>query len=318
MPFGKNKMLNNQAKNMNIYSPITNSTDISFIKNFEVKIIIDEYKNRFNIDVSNYFIGLDFISLYKCNQTELKFFSPLTLNADEKFYKKLQEYPWYYLQNKWEYDFVLKYFKKNMNVLEIGSGEGYFLKMLKETGIDGIGLEQNENAIEIAKKNGLKVVNDPIEEYSQRFKNKFDVVCSFQVMEHVYNIKSVIESSLALLKDDGILIICVPNNNSFIGKLSSNVLNMPPHHLLLWNEQSLKNLTRFFNIKILNTYLEPLQEYHYSSYYASLLEPLVKNFGIFGKAFRKFTTNLGSKIVGLFANKLIGHSVIAIYQKLNK
>ena len=302
---------------MNIYSPITNSNDISFIKNIKVKNIIDEYKKRLNIDVSNYFIGLDFVSLYKCNQSELKFFSPFTIYADQQFYKKLQEYPWYYLHNKWEYDLVIKYIKRNMNVLEIGSGEGYFLNKLKELGINGIGLEKNENAIEIANKNGLNVINDPIEEYSQRFMNKFDIVCSFQVMEHVYNIKSIIESSLALLKDDGLLIICVPNNNSFIGKLSNNVLNMPPHHLLLWNEQSLKNLTNFFNIKILNIYLEPLQAYHYSSYYASLLEPLVKNFGFLGKVFRKFSIIIGSKIVGLFAYKLVGHSVIAIYQKVN-
>ena len=59
-------------------------------------------------------------------------------------------------------------------------------------------------------------------------------------MEHIYEIKDVLEASVKALKKAGNLIICVPNNDSFIKNDEANILNLPPHHTCLWTKESLE------------------------------------------------------------------------------
>ena len=230
---------------MTIKSPLTNSTNIKLERSIKTALIIDKWQKD-GIDVSRFFVNLDEIKLYRCLDSGYRFFYPFNLEGDNQFYQDLQKFPWYYFDWKWEYNIALKQIKPGDKVLEIGCGDGSFLKKLSEKNIKVRGLEFNEEAIKKCRERGLNVTGETIQEHAQNHKNEYDVTCSFQVMEHIADIKNALTASLGVLKKGGKLIISVPNNDSFLGKDKFNLMNLPPHHMGLWDEKSLKNLEKFF------------------------------------------------------------------------
>jgi 2-polyprenyl-3-methyl-5-hydroxy-6-metoxy-1,4-benzoquinol methylase len=137
---------------------------------------------------------------------------------------------------------------------------------IKEYNITG--LELNKSAIEtIYKETGHNILNETIQQHSFKNKGSYDIVCSFQVMEHIADIKNVIEASILCLKKGGKLIISVPNNESNLYRYKTHPLNEPPHHVGLWDSKSLKNLELFFNIKLVNLFYEPIETWEHKKIY---------------------------------------------------
>jgi 2-polyprenyl-3-methyl-5-hydroxy-6-metoxy-1,4-benzoquinol methylase len=194
--------------------------------------------------------------------------------------------------------------------LEIGCGFGSFLNRLSAEGIVAHGLEINQKAVEKAKSKGLQVESTNLSEYSDSQQGKYDVVCMFQVLEHVSDLKPIITQSLNLLKPNGRLIISVPNNDSFIGFDNRNCLNMPPHHTGLWNQAAFEKLDRFFKMSLLKIILEPLADYHLDWY----LGVKSKNSKYLGLLIQKFP-KLSKFLTNIFRKHIKGHSIIAIYTK---
>ena len=88
---------------------------------------------------------------------------------------------------------------------------------------------------------------------------RYDIICSFQVLEHVTEVGEFIDACLKCLKPGGLLIYAVPNNNPFLYKHDKfNVLNLPPHHAGLWNKISLLNIEKFFDLTVINYKVEPI------------------------------------------------------------
>jgi 2-polyprenyl-3-methyl-5-hydroxy-6-metoxy-1,4-benzoquinol methylase len=182
----------------------------------------------------------EILKLYKCNDSEYYFYYPFNISGTSHFYQKLQNFDWYYLTDKWEYNYALRYISAYSQLLEIGAGSGHFLlKAHKEKKVHIVGLELNDHAIKQAEENNVKIIKDNLESFSLNNPNCFDIVASFQVLEHITNVKNFFESSLKLLKKNGLLIVSVPNNDSFIKYDYQNVLNMPPHHMGIWTKTSL-------------------------------------------------------------------------------
>lgn len=206
---------------------------------------------------------------------------------------------------------------KNQKVLEFGCGNGFFLDILKENGIDCAGIEINDKAIKIARQRGHTIFNDKLENLSLILKNSYDILCSFQVFEHINNPGYVINKLLEILKPKGQLIISVPNNDSYIKNDDDGVLNMPPHHMLLWDENSLKKLENFFPLKVIDIYYEPLQTEHFGSYLKVVTDPLVKMTGIVGKILRKIFLPIAIKFIPFFSKNIIGQNILVRFEKLN-
>jgi 2-polyprenyl-3-methyl-5-hydroxy-6-metoxy-1,4-benzoquinol methylase len=301
---------------MRTKSPLTNNQNIKRIKNIPVKTIINNWKTS-NINVERFFNNLKKINIYECLDTGYKFYYPLNLEGDDQFYQDLQQFDWYYFDWKWEYDQALEQIGEEKKILEIGCGPGDFLIKLKKRNCDCTGLEFNQKALEKSRGKGLTVIKETIQEHSKNNQGKYDVVISFQVMEHIARIDEAIRASLDCLKPDGQLIISVPNNDSFIKKDKDPLLNMPPHHMGLWNKRSLVNLEKYFDLKLKNIYREPLQKYHYKNYYNLFLgEKINKLFGRLSGKVNVIPRKLFFYLLnhGL-AKKITGHTIMAIYNK---
>lgn len=243
------------------FSPLTGSRNIKLCSAIPAKDLITSYQSQFGIDVSEVFTSLPSLKIFKCLDSGYRFFYPFHLAGDGLFYKELQKNDWYYMPWKWEHQIARRYLHKFMNVLEVGCGRGEFLKEILNDVSSVTGLELNSHAIKDKVRGNLDIRQVTIQDHCVKYPEHYDVVCSFQVLEHIADVKSFLEAKILALKEGGTLIISVPNNSGFL-KDSDNALNCPPHHMGLWDETSLLYLQKIFNIRHITTHFEPLQQYH--------------------------------------------------------
>jgi 2-polyprenyl-3-methyl-5-hydroxy-6-metoxy-1,4-benzoquinol methylase len=240
--------------------------------------LIKLYKNRAKVEVGSLFFEKLEINYYSCNNCRLKFYWPQVI-GDGAFYDALQNYNGYYLKDKSEFYEAAKWIDGNDDVLEIGCGTGNFVNFMKCKSFTG--LEFSEKSILIARNKNINVINELLEEHVNTNKNKYDVVCYFQVLEHVKDPRQFIKDSIACLKQGGKLIIAVPNDDSFIKKAVNGYLNMPPHHASRWPDHTLKNIASLFGIKFINLSYEPLHKQHILFYAKTkVYHALNKVFGV--------------------------------------
>lgn len=305
-----------------VASTLTHKNNVTLEKEFETKVIMRDYQNAFSIDVSRLFDGVEKIQLYRCNQTGYRFFYPLHIAGDSQFYEELQRFPWYYMDWKWEHATVQAQIGTAHKILEIGCAKGAFIEKLSNDGLQCTGLEFNEDAIDVCLRKGLDVRSESIQSHAKRFPDCYDIVCSFQVMEHIAPIGEVLEASINTLKKGGRLFISVPNNKSFLG-YDWNILNLPPHHMGLWDKPSLKNIEKAFpELKVKNFFFEPLQGYHVE-YYNRVFPKIrkefekkyVRRFGLVGKILNKIMAKITDKQYASLHPTLENYTVIAEYIK---
>lgn len=296
-----------------VISPITHSSNTKFETSIPCELIIENYK-KFNIDVTKYFHGLPLISIYKCLDTGYRFFYPLNIDGDSSFYEQLQKFDWYYMPWKWEHEQADSYLRSGMNVLEVGCANGEFLKRVKSRVGEVVGLELNQVAVDKGTQDGIRILNETIQDHSKKYDSYYDVVCSFQVLEHIADVRSFLQASVKLLKDNGTMIVSVPNNDSFLG-LSTNYLNMPPHHMGLWNQNSLSNIAGCFGLKLKGFHLEPLQQYHRSYFTSTMIKYYGKRFNWLKPICNFLLPFVIPRVIGLFSNNLKAYTIQAVYEK---
>jgi len=130
-------------------------------------------------------------------------------------------------------------------ILDVGCGNGFFLKWLKEHGWETYGVEISEKACQVAQKNGLKVFNGELTE-AKYPSDYFDVVVMNQVLEHVYSPRNYFREIKRVLKPNGLLISCVPNFNCFESKLFGRywLALEVPRHLNFFTAETLRKLAQ--------------------------------------------------------------------------
>lgn len=306
--------------------PLCYSTKTNTIATFAVSDLNKVYVDKFKINTESEFKGEKEISLLKCLDCDLRFYNPQTPGG-ESFYKQLQKFPWYYLEEKDEYKFAKKFINNSDLVLDVGSGNGAFSEIVKPATFTG--LEFNNAAIEEGKKKGINIINETVEEHANKNFEKYDIVSAFQVLEHVTTIHDFIKSCLKCLKPNGLLIFSVPSNDSFIRNVNNLVMNMPPHHMSRWSDESLKNIGKVFNLEVVQIDHENLSKLHHFLYSTTQWEELLrKGFGkktneiVFDTSIKNFVFNKFAKLLGLVfpigikKNKPpYGHSVTIVLKK---
>ncbi|QHS59750.1 class I SAM-dependent methyltransferase [Chitinophaga agri] len=241
-------------------SPVTGGNRVELITTFPTESIVKIYEDKLNVDTRRFFKGVPAVELYECTETGYRFYAPEGILGDGQFYADLnKDNEGYYPTNKWEHKYAISQIKPGEKVLEIGAGDGFFLEQLKKANIDAIGLELNLDAIAKGEKKGLRMYNEMIEDHAAAHPDTYDVVCCFQVLEHIYQVKSFLDAAIKALKKGGKLIIGVPNNNPYMFKQDKwQTLNLPPHHAGLWNRKAFTELPKFYNITPLDIIVEPL------------------------------------------------------------
>jgi SAM-dependent methyltransferase len=256
-----------------INCPLCNSSRTKTIESIDTATLQRLYKTRAGVAVGRFF-NTESVEEVECDECGLKFYWPQVV-GDGEFYDSLQKLDGYYLAEKDEFFRAAQSIKPTDNVLEIGCGEGIFGSMIQCRSFTG--LEFSDDAIEKAKRKGLKVLKQSIQEHAQHHHEEYDVVCYFQVLEHIKDPGGFIRQSLLCLKRGGKLLIAVPSEDSFINQVSNFYLNMPPHHASKWRDQTLKKIADLNNLSVEYIYHEPLNKAHRKFYLSTIAYKRLNN-----------------------------------------
>lgn len=130
--------------------------------------------------------------------------------------------------------------KKDISILEVGSGLGYLTYSLNKAGYTTIGLDLSREAVNKAKERyGNFYEAGDLFLVSKERPKCYDCIIMTEILEHVENPKSFIEATLFMLKDGGKLIITTPNKT----KSEKGIIwqsDVPPVHLWWLSEKSIQ------------------------------------------------------------------------------
>jgi 2-polyprenyl-3-methyl-5-hydroxy-6-metoxy-1,4-benzoquinol methylase len=114
---------------------------------------------------------------------------------------------------------LIRKYKSNTTLLDVGCGEGFFLFNASKAGYITKGVELSHDAVEYAKKEfGLDVEIGPLEEL-QFPENYFDVVTLWVVLEHVPYPLATLKEACRILKPGGLLAVSTPNIGGVLAKI---------------------------------------------------------------------------------------------------
>lgn len=109
---------------------------------------------------------------------------------------------------------VLAYFEASKlisgNVLEIGFGEGYGMKVLSPNAKNYTAIDKHVKDFPNLPSN-VKIINQEVPPLSKFDDETFDFVVSFQVIEHIKNDKLFVKEISRVLKKGGKFIVTTPN-----------------------------------------------------------------------------------------------------------
>jgi len=175
-------------------------------------------------------------------------------------------------------------------ILDIGCGTGAFLKTALDNGWESYGIEPNNKARAIANKacKGFVFNTNKLESFKTE---SFDVITLWHVLEHLPNLKVQIATLKRILKQNGTLVIAVPNYHSFDAKHYQNYWAAydVPRHLWHFSRESISKVFGKADMRVEKTL--PML---FDAFYVSLLSEKYKNKSM--NPFRAFYIGLRSNL----------------------
>ncbi|MBD3639044.1 MAG: class I SAM-dependent methyltransferase [Crocinitomicaceae bacterium] len=253
-------------------------------------------------NLENYLTSKDFtfskeeFSVQKCGDCGFRFTNPIPREDEIGRYYGADNYMSHATQNtKGLMPFVYKRvrnmnlnrklrlvrkYSKGKSLLDIGAGNGFFLNACRSEGYAVQGIEPDERARDVAKKDFDLELKTP-ESLPQLDSNAVDVITMWHVLEHVYHLKRDIKEYLRILKDDGALILALPNIDSYDSNYYGEYwdgLDLPLH-LYHFTPKDVSNLFNQFGYEVVE--MRPMK---FDAYWVSMNSEKFKG-GSLPKAF---------------------------------
>jgi 2-polyprenyl-3-methyl-5-hydroxy-6-metoxy-1,4-benzoquinol methylase len=206
--------------------------------------------------IKDYFYSNEEFEIWECKNCSLKFtqnrpvVEEIGKYYDSKNYAShdsgksnnplLLVYKWarsYMLQEKFE---LIRQFKPEWKqVLDYGTGEGFFVEYLLKKGKDAIGIEPSPDARENFNRRTGQTLLESLGTLSDQ--QTFQVISLWHVLEHIHDLHPTIKKLVQHLEPKGIMVIAVPNQASLDAELFNKEWAAwdVPRHLYHWNSQSL-------------------------------------------------------------------------------
>ena len=144
--------------------------------------------------------------------------------------------------------------KKCKSVLEIGSGVGLIGSYIRKNDdkINYLGIEIDKESFDKSQTLGLNTINDDFK-VMDKIEETFDVIMLWEVLEHLQDLKSFIESAYKRLNKDGKIILSVPNYDKIHNykNRGKDVIfqDLPPIHLNFFTQKSIVNVFQLNHFK---------------------------------------------------------------------
>lgn len=117
---------------------------------------------------------------------------------------------------------IIKKFKRTGKLLDVGGGYGLFSKLAKENSKFHVEIIEPNLETYFINKNNVKSHRIKLENFIQNTKLRYDVIVLLDVLEHFDNPDKIIEGVKKLLKDNGLIVVSLPNYKSIMAYLSKS------------------------------------------------------------------------------------------------
>jgi SAM-dependent methyltransferase len=153
-----------------------------------------------------------------------------------------------YPADRWEYGESLSAasLKPHSSVLEVGAGDGAFVRRLIDTGVSSsiiTALEYSSYGMK-----AIRSIDPPVnvqhgDTLGSLPVGAFTHIFLFQVMEHLGGLDEFMSNVCRLLQNDGQALISVPHpDRTAFGELSGLTLDMPPNHISRFSIDAMRAL----------------------------------------------------------------------------
>lgn len=135
----------------------------------------------------------------------------------------------------------IPYFSGKDNVLDMGSGRGEFLELLRENGISAHGVDLYEGFVELCKEKGLDAVHgDAIEHLLKQEDNSLGGIFGAQLVEHLSpeQIVTICNAAYDKLQEGSCIILETPNPRCL--SVYTNAFYIDPSHIKPVHPDTLK------------------------------------------------------------------------------
>ncbi|MFC4606818.1 class I SAM-dependent methyltransferase [Streptomyces maoxianensis] len=194
------------------------------------------------------------VALRHCSRCELEWFDP-ALEGDSAFYSQLFTGGITYEKWRWEFDKAAQHIAGGARVVEVGSGEGAFLRSVLSRCSSVEALEKNPHAADLLRAAGIKVSEDDVRADALVRPGRADVVCAFQVLEHVADVRGFLSALAAIVVPGGEILLSVPNRERFREGLEPN--DCPPHHLSRWSTRQFTAVAEVLALDLVRVEYQP-------------------------------------------------------------
>lgn len=132
------------------------------------------------------------------------------------------------------------------SILEIGCGNGFFLKALRKKGLKKLfGVEPSKKMVkDLSSASGIKIMLS-IFKKGLFPNNKFDIVCCFHTLDHVIRPNQFVKETFMVLKKGGFALFVIHDTGAFSVKLlgeRSPIFDI--EHIYLFNKENIAALFR--------------------------------------------------------------------------
>lgn len=210
--------------------------------------LIASWRSDLGLDVSAAFVGVERLRLCRDLATGRLFFDPPVIGPPA-LYARLRRFAFYQPSHKAEHGAAARWIAAGRRILDVGAGDGRFAAYVPHARY--FGLETDDEAVAAAGSLGRAVAQGTLSQVAAGG-DLFDVVAAFQLLEHLADPVNFAAKAVACLADEGLLILAVPDGESYLADLPDFVLNAPPHHVTWWTGKALRQLAQDVGLTVLS------------------------------------------------------------------
>ena len=144
----------------------------------------------------------------------------------------------------------VRFFKDCRRVLDLACGPGFFLALLKEAGIEAVGVDRNEAIVEKVRLQGLNVVHSDIFHYLESVEERRDGIFCSHLVEHLPfdRVTRLVELIAMRLEPGGVLVLVFPNPGSI--RLHLFGFWRDPEHIRFYNGNLIASVCQHYGLKV--------------------------------------------------------------------
>ena len=144
----------------------------------------------------------------------------------------------------------VRFFKDCRRVLDLACGPGFFLELLREAGIDAVGVDRNEYLVEKVRLKQLQAVHSDVFHYLEMLEEGVDGIFCSHFVEHLPfdRVVRLVELITMRLHPGGVLVLVLPNPGSI--RLHLFGFWRDPEHVRFYTGNLIASVCRHYGLSV--------------------------------------------------------------------